>query len=46
LPKPSGWSKRRCGNVEHRREFALRDPDGHPIIISEEADDPVTCVEE
>jgi hypothetical protein len=30
----------------HRREFALRDPDGHLIIISEETDDPVTSVEE
>ena len=29
-----------------RREFAFRDPDGHLIIISEETDDPVTCVEE
>ena len=30
----------------HRREFALRDPDGHLIIISEETDDPVTAVED
>jgi catechol 2,3-dioxygenase-like lactoylglutathione lyase family enzyme len=30
----------------HRREFALRDPDGHLIIISEETDDPVTLVED
>jgi catechol 2,3-dioxygenase-like lactoylglutathione lyase family enzyme len=30
----------------HRREFALRDPDGHLVIISEETEDPVTCVEE
>jgi len=29
----------------HRREFALRDPDGHLIIISEETDDRVTCAE-
>ena len=30
----------------HRREFAFHDPDGHLIIISEETDDPVTCVED
>jgi catechol 2,3-dioxygenase-like lactoylglutathione lyase family enzyme len=30
----------------HRREFAFHDPDGHLIVISEETDDPVTCVEE
>ena len=30
----------------HRREFAFHDPDGHLIIISEETDDPVTCVDE
>lgn len=30
----------------HRREFAIRDPDGHLVILSEETDDPVTCVEE
>ena len=30
----------------HRREFALRDPDGHLIIMSEETDDPVTAVED
>jgi catechol 2,3-dioxygenase-like lactoylglutathione lyase family enzyme len=29
-----------------RREFAFRDPDGHLVIVSEETDDPVTCVEE
>jgi catechol 2,3-dioxygenase-like lactoylglutathione lyase family enzyme len=27
----------------HRREFAIRDPDGHLIILSEETDDPVTA---
>lgn len=29
-----------------RREFAVRDPDGHLIIFSEETDDPPTCAEE
>ena len=29
----------------HRREFAIRDPDGHLIILSEETDDPVTAEE-
>ncbi len=28
-----------------RREFSFRDPDGYPIIISEETDDPVECEE-
>jgi catechol 2,3-dioxygenase-like lactoylglutathione lyase family enzyme len=27
----------------HRREFAIRDPDGHLLILSEETDDPVTA---
>ncbi|HEY7287271.1 MAG TPA: VOC family protein [Vicinamibacterales bacterium] len=29
----------------HRREFAIRDPDGHLVILSEETDDPVTATE-
>jgi len=29
-----------------RREFALRDPDGHLVILSEETDDPVTFRED
>ena len=29
-----------------RREFAVRDPDGHLIIVSEETDDPPDAVED
>jgi catechol 2,3-dioxygenase-like lactoylglutathione lyase family enzyme len=29
-----------------RREFSFRDPDGYPIIISEETDDPVECADD
>lgn len=29
-----------------RREFGFRDPDGNLLVMSEETDDPVTCVEE
>jgi hypothetical protein len=29
-----------------RREFSFRDPDGYPIIISEETADPPTCLDE
>ncbi len=28
-----------------RREFAVRDPDGHLVVLSEPTDDPVTCRE-
>jgi catechol 2,3-dioxygenase-like lactoylglutathione lyase family enzyme len=28
-----------------RREFAIRDPDGYLLIVSEETDDPPTCQE-
>jgi catechol 2,3-dioxygenase-like lactoylglutathione lyase family enzyme len=30
----------------HRREFAIRDPDGHLVIFSEETDDPITTRDE
>ncbi|MCB9883428.1 MAG: VOC family protein [Planctomycetes bacterium] len=29
-----------------RREFAVRDPDGHLVVFSEVTDDPATCREE